>query len=193
MQLVEQHIIDRHDARFAAIDPACFASKNLYNATLFIIRQAFFAHEHVPTYAQLAHRLKNSSEFCALPAKVAQWTARQVCGDWNNFWKAQAAYQQYPAKFTLSSQAPPLQTQTGWTCPAGLHSPGDQWSRSGKRPDLSIPIGHHRSDQTQGAAAGSDRSAGFSLCRRSHLYRQTKLPHCRSAQPEMGCQSRPGH
>jgi hypothetical protein len=32
MQLVEQHRIDRHDSRFAAIDAAAFASKNLYNA-----------------------------------------------------------------------------------------------------------------------------------------------------------------
>jgi hypothetical protein len=29
MQLVEQHLIDRQDSRFAVIDPACFASKNL--------------------------------------------------------------------------------------------------------------------------------------------------------------------
>ena len=106
MQLVEQHIIDRHDARFAAIDPACFASKNLYNATLYILRQAFFHHEHVPTYAQLAHTLKDTPEFQALPAKVAQWVIRQVCGDWNNFWKAQVAYQQCPAKFTGRPKLP---------------------------------------------------------------------------------------
>ena len=42
MQLVEQHCIDCHDPRIAAIDPACFASKNLYNAALYILRQAFF-------------------------------------------------------------------------------------------------------------------------------------------------------
>jgi putative transposase len=100
MQLVEQHIIDRHDPRFAAIDLACFASKNLYNASLYILRQAFFAHEHVPTYAKLAHSLKDTTEFRTLPAKVAQWTIRQVCGDWNNFWKAQSAYAKCPAKFT---------------------------------------------------------------------------------------------
>jgi hypothetical protein len=29
MQLVEQHLIDRQDLRFAVIDPACYASKNL--------------------------------------------------------------------------------------------------------------------------------------------------------------------
>jgi IS605 OrfB family transposase len=100
MQLVEQHIIDRRDARFAVIDPACFASKNLYNASLYILRQAFFAHEHVPTYAKLAHSLKDTTEFRTLPAKVAQWTVRQVCADWSNFWKAQRAYAKCPAKFT---------------------------------------------------------------------------------------------
>jgi hypothetical protein len=35
MQLVEQHVIDRKDPRFAVIDKAAFASKNLYNAALY--------------------------------------------------------------------------------------------------------------------------------------------------------------
>ena len=96
MQLVEQHIIDRQDPRFAVIDSACFASKNLYNAALYTLRQAFFAHDPVPSYAQLAHTLKDTPEFRALPAKVAQWTVRQVCGDWSNFWKAHTAYQKCP-------------------------------------------------------------------------------------------------
>ncbi len=30
MQLVEQHVIKRNDPRFAAIDSAAFASKNLF-------------------------------------------------------------------------------------------------------------------------------------------------------------------
>jgi len=106
MQLVERHIIDRHDPRFAKIDPAGFASKNLYNASLYILRQAFFHHEHVPNYAQLAHSLKTTPEFRALPAKVSQWTLRQVSGDWNDFWKAQAAYEQCPAKFTGPPKLP---------------------------------------------------------------------------------------
>jgi putative transposase len=32
MQLVEQHVIRDSDPRYAAIDRAAFASKNLYNA-----------------------------------------------------------------------------------------------------------------------------------------------------------------
>ena len=41
MQLVEQHVIDRNDLRFAVIDDAAFKSKNLYNAANYEIRQAF--------------------------------------------------------------------------------------------------------------------------------------------------------
>jgi hypothetical protein len=77
MKLVEQHIIDQQDPRFAVIDPACFASKNLYNAALYILRQSFFKHERVPTYAKLAHTLKDTPEFRALPAKVPNgWCGR---------------------------------------------------------------------------------------------------------------------
>ncbi len=41
MQLVEQHVIDKHDPRYAVIDEAAFKSKNLYNAALYELRQAF--------------------------------------------------------------------------------------------------------------------------------------------------------
>jgi putative transposase len=50
MRLVEQHRIDRHDARFAAIDAASFASKNLYNAAPYLTRQAFIHQRRVITY-----------------------------------------------------------------------------------------------------------------------------------------------
>ena len=40
----------------------------------------------VPGYAKLAHALKDTPDYRALPAKVAQWVVRQVCGDWDTFW-----------------------------------------------------------------------------------------------------------
>src|SRR5580765_7815755 len=36
MQLVEQHVISKTDPRYAALDRAAFASKNLYNAALYV-------------------------------------------------------------------------------------------------------------------------------------------------------------
>ena len=41
IQLVEQHIIKSTDPRFAEIEAAAFASKNLWNAANYILRQAF--------------------------------------------------------------------------------------------------------------------------------------------------------
>ncbi len=41
MQLVEQHCIRKSDPRYAIIDEAAYKSKNLYNAALYEMRQAF--------------------------------------------------------------------------------------------------------------------------------------------------------
>lgn len=41
MQLVEKHIIKRGHKYFEEIDKLCFASKTLYNAANYVIRQNF--------------------------------------------------------------------------------------------------------------------------------------------------------
>ena len=45
MQRVEQHVIQKKDTRYAAIDAAAYASKNLYNAALYEIRQSFIINQ----------------------------------------------------------------------------------------------------------------------------------------------------
>lgn len=40
--LVEKHLIKDTHAYFGELDSLCFLSKNLYNATLYHVRQAFF-------------------------------------------------------------------------------------------------------------------------------------------------------
>jgi putative transposase len=99
MQLVEQHRIDAHDPRFAAIDAAAFVSKNLYNAALYVTRQAFIHQQRVITYDELARDLKASAEYRALPAKVAQWVLRQVTLAWKSYFAACAAWEANPSRF----------------------------------------------------------------------------------------------
>lgn len=41
MQLVERHLIRKDDPRFAVVDSAAFASKNLYNQANYQMRQSF--------------------------------------------------------------------------------------------------------------------------------------------------------
>src|SRR6185369_10997116 len=99
MQLVEQHRIDRHDPRFAAIDAAAFASKNLYNATLYAMRQQFIADQTVIPYNKLDKLMQPTDAYKALPAKVAQWVLKQVCFAWKSYGAAVAAHRATPSKF----------------------------------------------------------------------------------------------
>ncbi len=68
MQLVEQHVIDKNDSRYEVIDRVAFASKNLYNATLYEMRQAYIHSEHRIFYSELYHLMKSHEAYKALPA-----------------------------------------------------------------------------------------------------------------------------
>jgi putative transposase len=112
MQKVEQHIITKTDPRWQVLDAACFLSKNLYNATLYELRQHFFATDKTRSYNQMDKYLKQNVDYCALPRKVSQWVLRQVDHDWQAFWAAKNMYQQTPAKFTGRPQLPRYKHKT---------------------------------------------------------------------------------
>jgi IS605 OrfB family transposase len=63
MQLVERHVISRA-ARFAVIDAASLAAKNLYNAANYIVRQSFIQ-EGVYLHYHEMHR--TNQQFVAIP------------------------------------------------------------------------------------------------------------------------------
>ncbi len=60
MQFAEQTIIKKSDPRYAAIDAAAFAAKNLYNLALYEWRQAFIHEGKYLNYAEVYHRVKHS-------------------------------------------------------------------------------------------------------------------------------------
>lgn len=99
MQLVELHRIDHHDPRFTAIDAAAFASKNLYNATLYQMRQQFIHDHSVIAYSDLDRLMQPTEQYRALPAKVAQWVLKQVCLAWKSYFASCAAFQSNPSAF----------------------------------------------------------------------------------------------
>jgi IS605 OrfB family transposase len=99
VRLVEQHRIDRHDPRWRSIDAAAFASKNLYNAALYLTRQAFIHQQRVISYEELARDMKTAEASRALPAKVAQWVLRQVALAWKSYFAACAAWEADPSRF----------------------------------------------------------------------------------------------
>jgi putative transposase len=99
MRLVEQHRIDRHDPRFAAIDAAAFASKNLYNAANYLLRQAYILHRQRISYPTLAKQMQPTEQYRALPAKVSQWVLKQLCAAWDSYFAAFSAWKADPSRF----------------------------------------------------------------------------------------------
>ncbi len=99
MQLVEQHRIDRHDPRFKPIDAAAFASKNLYNAAMYLMRQQFIANHAVITYGDLDKLMQPTEQYNALPAKVSQWVLKQVALAWKSYFATCMAWQVDASKF----------------------------------------------------------------------------------------------
>lgn len=112
MQLTEQHAIGRDDPRFAAIDAAAFASKNLYNAALYEIRQAFIHHGTYLSYTEMDRRMQSHEAYRALPAKVSQQVLRQLDDAWTSFFEALEAYNEDPSKFTGRPRLPKYKHKT---------------------------------------------------------------------------------
>src|SRR5258708_23084209 len=106
MQLVEQHVIDRHDPRYAVIDEAAFASKNLYNAANYELRQAFFHDGTYLHYSEMDKRMQSHEAYQALPAKVSQQVLRLLDKNSTAFFEAKAAYEEDPSKFTGRPRLP---------------------------------------------------------------------------------------
>ena len=108
MRLVERHIITPEHKDFKELDAMAFGSKNLYNATLYQVRQNFFATEGLLTYNELQKRFQSEgqADYRGLPAKVSQWTMKMVFQNFKSFFKALASYKEHPEKFKESPRIP---------------------------------------------------------------------------------------
>jgi putative transposase len=106
MQLVERHVIKRADPRFAAIDHAAFASKNLYNAANYELRQTFILQGSYLSYPEMHQRMKDHETYQALPAKVAQQVLRVLDKNWQSFFAALEAWKEDLAQFLSRPRLP---------------------------------------------------------------------------------------
>src|SRR5216684_2484091 len=112
MQLVEQHVINRHDPRYSVIDEAAFKSKNLYNAALYEVRQAFIHEGKYLNYNEMDRRMQSHEAYKALPAKVSQQILVLLDNNWTSFFEAREAYEEDPSKFTGRPKLPKYKHKT---------------------------------------------------------------------------------
>ncbi len=99
MQLVEKHMISKTDARFELIDRAAFASKNLYNAALYEIRQHFIFCGKYLNYNQMAKRMQKHEAYRSLPRKVSQQVLKLLDKNWKSYFEATRAYEEDSSQF----------------------------------------------------------------------------------------------
>ena len=112
MQLVEQHCISKNDPRYSVIDEAAFKSKNLYNAALYEIRQAFIHEGKYLNYHEMDKRMQSHEAYKALPAKVSQQILMVLDCNWKSFKEARKAYEKDPSKFTGRPRLPKYKHKT---------------------------------------------------------------------------------
>lgn len=106
MQLVEQHLIRKSDPRFAVIDQAAFASKNLYNQATYQMRQAFIHEGKYLSYTEIFHRVKYLDCYQALPRKVSNSLLILIDKNWQSFRKSLKEWKQHPEKYTGKPKIP---------------------------------------------------------------------------------------
>lgn len=112
MQLVEQHVIGKHDPRYAIVDEAAFQSKNLYNAANYEIRQAFIREGKYLNYHEMQRRMQSHEAYKALPAKVSQQILMGLDRNWKSFFEALKAYEKDPSKFLGRPRLPKYKHKT---------------------------------------------------------------------------------
>ena len=87
MKLVEQHIIKNTNPLFGELDNMCLCSKNLYNQSLYRVRQYYFENKKYLSYYQNVKELtiENQVDYRSLPSQVAQGVVRQVDYNFKSF------------------------------------------------------------------------------------------------------------
>src|SRR6266700_6215499 len=112
MLFVEQHCISKKDPRYQVIDEAAFKSKNLYNAALYEMRQAFVHQGISLSYEEMDKRMQPHEAYRALPAKVSQHVLKQLADAWKAFREANVAYEEDPSRFIGRPRLPKYKHKT---------------------------------------------------------------------------------
>lgn len=87
MVRVKQIVYKKDNKDFKELDTLCFLSKNLYNSTLYAVRQHFFNTGEYLNYYEVTKLFTdtNQPDYRALPAKVAKQTQMKLEANYKSF------------------------------------------------------------------------------------------------------------
>ena len=112
MQLVEQHILSKNDPSYAVLDQAAFASKNLWNAANYVVRQSFIHQGIYLDHVKVFQQIKSHEAYQALPRKVSNQVLIQLHKAWVAFFEAMAQWREHPEQFLGRPQLPKYKHKT---------------------------------------------------------------------------------
>ena len=136
MMLTSRTTFKASSVYYALFDGFCFKAKNLYNAALYRIREAYFEYDATLSYESLDKVLKRERnvDYLGMPlASSAQWTLQAVFKAWKSFWEATKAYRTGPRQVfgqAEDAQVPAQDQRPGSRVP---HEPKRQNSRRRSR------------------------------------------------------------
>ena len=115
MILSEQHIFKRGSKAFSEFEELCRNANNLYNATMYCVRQAFFAGT-ILTYEAVNKSFiqDKQADYYSLPTKISQQIQRIVSSSWKSYFREIRDYKKNPSKYQGKPQIPGYKEKGGF-------------------------------------------------------------------------------
>lgn len=115
MQLTERHFMHEGSEQSMECERIAHLSKNLFNATLYAVRQHFFETGHYLPFAKVCNDFTSQGNpgYTALPRKVSQSTMRVVDKAFKSFFQSLAQYKANPSKYNGRPKLPKYKEKDG--------------------------------------------------------------------------------
>ena len=115
MILSEQHIFTRGNKAFREFEKLCRNANNLYNATMYCVRQKFFAGTVLPYEAVNKQFIQDKqADYYSLPTKISQQIQRIVSTSWKRYFRAIRDYKKNPSKYLAKPRIPGYREKGGF-------------------------------------------------------------------------------
>ncbi len=115
MILSEQHIFKRGSKAFSEFESLCRNANNLYNATMYCVRQEFFSGT-VLSYEAVNKKFihEKQADYYSLPTKISQQIQRIVSSAWKGYFRAIKDYRKNPSKYLGQPRIPGYREKGGF-------------------------------------------------------------------------------
>lgn len=112
LSLVANRTDQRLSTSLAKLSEAAFASKNLWNAANYLVRQSFIFQGTYLDNVKVFHLIKFHEAYQALPRKISNQVLIQLHKAWKAFFEAREEWKEHPEKFLGRPKLPKYKHKT---------------------------------------------------------------------------------